>query len=192
MVYEHVAQDAMGPITIQSPTPEQIETATLDADRLDAFVRDHHDRLVRLARLVCRDPSEASDAVQSALLQAWKRRGDLRDHAALRAWLDRIVVREAIRQDRRRRSPLGRLFRGPTEIAVEPIDRPSSMTPAMTELRLAFETLPADQRAALTLHLHYGYTVAETAAILEAPVETVRSRLRLGRERLRLALGDER
>ena len=61
----------------------------------------------------------------------------------------------------------------------------------MTELRIAYESLPADQRAAVALHLHYGYSVAETADIVGAPVETVRSRLRLGRERIRQALEDE-
>ena len=61
---------------------------------------------------------------------------------------------------------------------------------ALTELRLAYEMLPADQRAAIALHLHLGYSVAETADIVGAPVETVRSRLRLGRERLRRQLED--
>ena len=63
---------------------------------------------------------------------------------------------------------------------------------ASTDLKAAFEALPVDQRAALVLHLHLGYSVAETATIVGAPIETVRSRLRLGRERLRAALGDPR
>jgi RNA polymerase sigma-70 factor (ECF subfamily) len=176
--------------TVQTPTPQRAE-ATLDELGLDAFVRAHHERLVRLARLVCRDPSEASDAVQAGLERAWRRRRDLRDPAALRAWLDRIVVREAIRLDRRRRLPWARLFGGPTEIAVDLPDARAAQDPVMTELREAFESLPVDQRAAIALHLHYGYSVAETAAIVDAPVETVRSRLRLGRERLRTALGEE-
>ena len=73
---------------------------TLDEATLDAFVRTHHARLTGLARLVCRDSTDAGDAVQSAFEQAWRHRGSLREPDALRAWLDRIVVREAIRQDR--------------------------------------------------------------------------------------------
>jgi RNA polymerase sigma-70 factor (ECF subfamily) len=175
--------------TARSQASERADAA-LDAVTLDAFVRAHHDRLVRLARLVCRDPVEAGDAVQTAFEQAWRHRRDLREPAALQAWLDRIVVREAIRLDRRRRSPLGRLFGRPVQITIEPHDRHAEHVPAMTELRVAFEDLPADQRVALALHLHYGYSVAETAAIVSAPVETVRSRLRLGRERLRHAIGE--
>ena len=162
----------------------------LDAATLDAFVRDHHRRLTGLARLVCLDPNEAADAVQMAFEQAWRRRATLQDPAALRPWLDRIVVREAIRQDRRRRSPLARFFGGPREIPVEMVDRHAGQAVARTELRLAYEGLPADQRAAIALHLHLGYSIAETATIVGAPAETVRSRVRLGRERLRRGLED--
>jgi RNA polymerase sigma-70 factor (ECF subfamily) len=162
----------------------------LDEVTLDAFVRAHHERLVRLARLVCRDPGEANDAVQAAFEQAWRRRRGLRDAASLRSWMDRIVVREAIRLDRRRRSRVFRLF-GMPEVR-EIVDRQPGPSATATDLRASFEALPAEQRAALVLHLYYGYSVAETAAIVVAPVETVRSRLRLGRERLRTSLEDER
>jgi RNA polymerase sigma-70 factor (ECF subfamily) len=170
-------------------TATEGETA-LDALTLDAFVRDHYDRLVRLARLVSLDPNEAGDAVQAGLEQAWRRRGSLRDPVALKAWLDRIVVREAIRIDRRRRSPLARFFGGPREIPADLVDAHAGQASAMTELRIAYDALPALQRAVIALHLHYGYSVAETADIVGAPVETVRSRLRTGRERLRRALED--
>lgn len=50
----------------------------------------------------------------------------------------------------------------------------------------------AAQRAAIVLHLYLGYSVQETADLLDVPVETVRSRLRLARARLRGALTDRR
>ena len=167
-------------------------SSALDAAGLDAFVREHHGRLVGLARLVCLDSNEAGDAVQAALEQAWRHRHGLRDGHALRAWLDRIVVREAIRQDRRRRSPLARFFGGPREIPVGTVDHRASAPHASFALRLAFEGLPANQRAAVALHLHYGYSLAETARLVDAPIETVRSRIRAGRDLLRNALEDER
>src|SRR5262245_54514849 len=111
----------------------------LDEATLDAFVRAHHERLTALARLVCRDASEAGDAVQSAFEQAWRRRASLRDPDALRSWLDRIVVREAIRQDRRHRSPLGRLFAEPREIPSDAIDPRPGHNVAMADLRTAYE-----------------------------------------------------
>ena len=81
------------------------------------FVAEHYDRLLRLALLVCRDGPDAADAVQAALEQAWRHRDAVRDPSRTRSWLDRIVVREAIHIDRRRRSLL-RLFAPPREISV--------------------------------------------------------------------------
>lgn len=163
----------------------------LDDVALDAFVRAHYDRLTGLARLVCIDPGEAGDAVQAAFEQAWRRRATLQDLTALRSWLDRIVVREAIRQDRRRRSPLARFFGGPREIPMSIADPHAQQHEWMPALRIAYEQLPVEQRTAIALHLHFGYTAAETADLVGAPLETVRSRIRTGRQRLRRLLEDQ-
>ena len=68
---------------------------------LEAFVETHYPRLVRLAGLVCDDASLAQDAVQAGLERAWRKRSTLAEPDRLSAWLDRIVVREAIRANRR-------------------------------------------------------------------------------------------
>jgi RNA polymerase sigma-70 factor (ECF subfamily) len=166
--------------------------SVFDAE-LAVFVRDHYPRLIRLAGLICRESPDAADAVQNGLEHAWRRRASLRDRAALRSWLDRTVVREAIRLQRPRRISLIRPFEGPREIDVS-VDVPDRQArhEADAELRIAFESLGVDQRAALVLHLYAGYSVEETAAIVGAPIETVRARLRRGRERLRTLLGDAR
>ncbi len=156
------------------------------------FVDAHYERLLRLARLVSRNTSDAADAVQIALEQAWKSRDALRDPARLRPWLDRIVVREAIRIDRRHRGFLG-LIRPITEISIdEPPDARADVAPDWTAFRVAFDRLPADQRAVIALHLHAGYSIAETAQIVGAKEETVRSRIRLAKDRLRHDLEEPR
>jgi RNA polymerase sigma-70 factor (ECF subfamily) len=161
---------------------------------IEAFVTAHYARLTRLAWLVCRDEAEAADAVQAALERAWRKRRELRDPELLRRWLDTIVTREALRGGRRR--SMWRLrTRPPTPAAedgVEPVDREASFAPVWTELRAAFDRLPAEQRAVVALHLYAGHPIADTAAIVQAPVETVRSRLRLAKERLRRELEDDR
>jgi RNA polymerase sigma-70 factor (ECF subfamily) len=141
--------------------------------------------------LVGHEPLDASDAVQNALERAWRRRSALRDPAALRAWLDRTVVREAIRLNRPHRLSPIHLFGRPRELdlSVE-MDDPRARYETDTQLRIAFDSLGVDQRVVLVLHLYAGYTVEETAAIVGAPVETVRARLRRGRARLRTLLGD--
>ena len=160
---------------------------------ISAFVVQHYDRLLRLARLVCRDASDAADAVQLGLEQAWRARSSLRDDARLQPWLDRIVMREAIRVSKRRRSLLGRIFMPEPDVAwIEPADLRASEPETFVALRAAFRQLSPEQRAVVALHLHLGYSVAETADIVGAPEETVRSRLRLARQRLRSELEDAR
>jgi RNA polymerase sigma-70 factor (ECF subfamily) len=158
-------------------------------DAIAAFVAEHYDRLLRLARLICRDASDAADAVQIGLEQAWRRRSALRDMDRVGPWLDRIVAREAVRVSRRRQSWLSRLFAPRPDVTwVEPVDRRASEPSAFVALQAAFAELSPDQRAVVALHLHLGYSISETAVLVGAPDETVRSRLRLAKQRLRREL----
>ena len=159
---------------------------------LEAFVEAHYPRLVRLAGLVCDDAALAQDAVQAGLERAWRKRSTLAEPDRLSAWLDRIVVREALRANRSRRSWLSRLLAPPREMEFDIVDLHPSSGPRdeWLDVRAAFGRLSAEQRVVVALHLYRGYSVAETADIVGAPVETVRSRLRLARERLRSALGE--
>lgn len=154
-----------------------VDQAAID---LEAFVGEHYGRLLRLAGLIARSVSDAEDAVQAGLERAWRKRSSLTDESRMRPWLDRIVVREAIRAGSRRPNE-GEL---PAD-AVGP-----GRADEWTALRIAFSQLSAPQRAALVLHLYAGYPVTTTAELLGTPVETIRSRLRLGRERLRQLLSE--
>ncbi len=170
----------------------EVERLSSDAV-IAAFVADHYDRLVRLARLVCRDAGDAADAVQVGLEQAWRGRASLHDESRLRPWLDRIVMREAIRISRRRQSWLSRVLTPRSDVTpIEPPDKGASEPSTFTALRAAFARLSPEQRAVVALHLHAGYSVAETAAIVGSPNETVRSRLRSARELLRSELEESR
>jgi RNA polymerase sigma-70 factor (ECF subfamily) len=177
------------PLTNVEERPLQRELADLVAAQ--------YGRLIRLAGLICDRTSDGEDAVQAALEQAWRRRATLRDADRLSSWLDRIVVREAIRLNRRRRGFLSRFFppahvrelstgpdeREPAAHSLEPVSRAA--------IRIAYDALPAAQRAVVALHLYAGYSVAETAGLLHIPLETARSRLRLARARLREGLSED-
>ena len=158
------------------------------------FIAAHYPRLIRLAGLICRDVIDSEDAVQTGLERAWRRRSSLQDPAKVAAWFDRIVVREAIRLGRDRRSIARRVFSQADDIEL-PIasagDELGSSATTRSALRHAFEALPAPQRAVVALHLYLGYSVPETAAIVGAPLETVRSRLRLARDQLRFQLAED-
>ena len=149
----------------------------------------HYDRLVRLAALVCHANVSVEDAVQSAMEQAWRRRHTLRDAVRMRPWLDQIVVREAIRLNRR---PWWSRFQAHPNAPLPPApDQRGGVDPTWIALANAFRALPAEQRAVVALHLYEGYSVEETAWLMEAGLETTRSRLRLARGRLRRELGED-
>jgi len=159
-----------------------VELATLDA-----FVRAHYRRLVGLAGLITRDVDQAQDAVQAALERAWRKRRAVREPASLRPWLDRIVVREAIRQTRG--GPFATLLRRHSADWVDlAADMPEPAEVAM--LREALGRLSPDHRAVIALHLHAGYSVDETARLLRVPFDTVRSRLRAARAQLRREMAE--
>ena len=157
--------------------------------QLVGFFEVHYDRLVRLAALICHSTALVEDAVQAAMEQAWRRRHTLEDPDRLRPWLDQIVVREAIRLNRR---PWWSRFSQPiTSATAEEPDRRASVDPSWIALSVAFRELPAEQRAVVALHLYEGYPVDETAMLMGASVETTRSRLRLARLRLRRELSED-
>lgn len=191
--FEHlvrsVERDALPLERVDSQVRGRESNSDLLPDLSD-FVTAHYARLIRLAGLITRNTDDAEDAVQAALERAWKRRSDLRDQQLLKQWIDRIVVREASRISGSRVRRLARLVTGTAdeEVALDLPD-PKAPPPAeLAEMNAAFRRLSNDQRAVVSLHLYAGYSVAETAEMVGAPIETVRSRLRLARLRLRSEL----
>ena len=156
---------------------------------LAAFATEHYDRLLGLAWLICRHRADAADAVQRGLEQAWRQRATLRDESRLKPWVDRVVVREAIRLGRR--PWMRRVLSLDSQVGwVDPAGRGGADPEDWMSFRAAFARLSADQRAVVALHHNAGYSVYETAAIVGAPIETVRTRLRRAKDRLRIELGE--
>jgi RNA polymerase sigma-70 factor (ECF subfamily) len=128
-----------------------------------------------------RDPDEAADALQDALISAYRAAGSFRGESAVTTWLHRIVVNACLDRLRRRSarptSPIGEL---------DPPGRTDE--PAAAELRIdvarALAELPEGQRLALVLVDMQGMPVAEAAQILGVPEGTVKSRCARGRAAL--------
>jgi RNA polymerase sigma-70 factor, ECF subfamily len=156
--------------------------------QLADFFAAHYERLVGLAGLVCHSMASVEDAVQSAMEQAWRRRHTLRDPELLKPWLDQIVVREAIRSNRR--PWWSRMHPDDEGVLERTADKRAAVNATWLVLADAFRRLPSEQRVAVALHLYAGYSVEETAELTGARLETIRSRLRLARRRLRRELGE--
>jgi RNA polymerase sigma-70 factor (ECF subfamily) len=157
-----------------------------DHDAFAELVRASSDRLYGVATLILRDGDRAQDAVQEALVAAWRDVRALRHPDAWDAWLYRLVVRACYRvadADRRRRIVELRLIQGPGDSA-----DPSEALADRDRVSRALATLPLDQRAVLVIHFHLGLPIAQAAAVLEIPVGTCKSRLARGLDSLRTTL----
>ena len=152
------------------------------------FLR-HKDRLWAVALRTVRDPEEAADALQEAMVSAFRRAADFRGDSAVTTWLHRIVVNAAV--DRlRRRSGQTVNWSGAEDaldaLTASAVGSASSMD--STEVRIdvdaALRQLPDQQRLALVLVDMLGYSVAEAGEILGVSVGTIKSRCARGRARL--------
>jgi RNA polymerase sigma-70 factor (ECF subfamily) len=137
------------------------------------------------ARIVTRSEADASDAVQEALLSAWKGLGGLREPEAFRAWFRRHVVRAALRAASRR----GRVVE--LDLAISAPEGELDRALERRTLGRAFNRLDARDRVLLTLHHFWDLPIAETAAHLGIPEGTVKSRVHYAMDRLRAAYAAE-
>jgi RNA polymerase sigma-70 factor (ECF subfamily) len=130
------------------------------------------------------NPEDAADAVQNALLSAYRGAASYRGDAAVTTWLHRIVVNACLDLVRRRQvrasDPL------PEDDAHAPAAPGDAMAARETAIvvQQALLTLPVEQRAALVLVDVQGYSVEDAAAVLGCAVGTVKSRCSRGRARL--------
>ncbi|MGG8408154.1 RNA polymerase sigma factor SigM [Streptomyces sp. 12297] len=160
-----------------------------DPDAFGELVRRHRDRLWAVALRTLSDREEAADAVQDALVSAYRAAHTFRGQSAVTTWLHRITVNACLDRARkaatRRTSPLDDTDR--LERLLEPhesAEAPAERQDLHRELLAALSTLPAEQRAALVLVDMQGYPVAEAARILDVPTGTIKSRCARGRARL--------
>ena len=161
-----------------------------DPDAFGQLVLLHRDRLWAVAlRTLGGEREEAADALQDALLSAYRAAATYRGEARVTTWLHRVVVNACLDRVRRRKA------RPTVALAARDGDDPADPRDVLTERETSLEVeaalaaLPADQRAAILLVDVHGLPVEEAAVVLGVPGGTVKSRCSRGRARLALSLG---
>jgi RNA polymerase sigma-70 factor (ECF subfamily) len=159
-----------------------------DRDAFTTLVERHRDRMWRVALRTLGDPDDAADAVQDALLSAYRSAGGFRGDAAVSTWLHRIVVNACLDLARRRAS------RPSTALADEQHEQAgpawSEASDTSAAVLGALRQLPIEQAAAVVVVDVEGFSVREAAQILDSPEGTVKSRCARGRARLAELLSD--
>jgi RNA polymerase sigma-70 factor (ECF subfamily) len=154
--------------------------------------------LLGLVQSMLRDQDEAEEVVLEVFATAWDRVGTLGDeHDALLPWLLRIARNRAIDRLRRRRRWRLKLDRAKTlgEVSADRVG-PREVNEAAQPgwhvhetVHAALARLPADQREVVRLAYFEGLTHSEIARRLDLPMGTVKTRLRLAFDKLRVTLG---
>ena len=157
-----------------------------DREAFAVLVHQVSDVLFAVAFRILRDGGLAEDALQNALVLAWRRLPHLRDVDRFEAWIHRILVHACYDESQRSRS-------WTATVRVLPIDGPSTPDGSdavadRDELERAFRRVPVEQRAVFVLHHYLGLPLVEIAELLGIPPGTARSRLHYATRGLRIAL----
>jgi len=172
-----------------------------DSAAFEALMRRHNRMLFRIARAILRDDAEAEDALQEAYIQAYGSLASFRGDAQLSTWLARIVANEALQRLRKqsRRAEILPLQSTAAPEVEQVMDSDTDNTPHSSaeraEVRRLLESqidaLPEAYRTVFMLRAVEELSAEETAAILDIPAATVRSRLFRARGMLREALAQK-
>ncbi|HEX5012896.1 MAG TPA: RNA polymerase sigma factor [Candidatus Limnocylindrales bacterium] len=157
-----------------------------DREAFAVLVHQVSDSLFAVAFRILRDASLAEDALQNALVLAWRQLPRLRDADRFEAWIHRILVHACYDESQRTRHWTANVRALPDEGPATP-DGTSTVIDR-DELERAFRRLSMEQRAVFVLHHYLGLPLVEVAELLEIPAGTARSRLHYAIAGLRDAL----
>jgi len=157
-----------------------------DREAFASLVHATSDRLYAIATRILRDGDLAEDALQGALVTAWRQLPTLRDPARFEAWVRRLLVHSCYAEARRRKS-------WAANVRVLPVDGPVGPDGLLSvverdALDRAFRRVSIEQRAVFVLHHHVGLSLVEIAETLGVPAGTARSRLHYATRMLRAAI----
>ena len=150
----------------------------MDEREFERRARACEKKLFHVCCAILPDAADREDAIQEALIKAWRKRSTLRDESLFETWLVRIVINEC-------KAVLRRQKRRETEELTERIPAPE---PPDRTLHDALFSLDEKLRLPLTLRYIEGYSMEETAKLTGVPSGTLKHRLQRAKAALREAL----
>lgn len=167
-----------------------------DAEAFGCLVSRHERAMLAAARAYFASQTDAEDAVQDALVKAFRTLGQLRDDRKFAGWLMRITINTCIDILRTRTDKLSLADFASTVLLVPRVGQPQ-LTPAslasrserLDLLHAAIGTLPEDQRLVVMLRYGQDMSYEEMAEYLGVPASTVQGRLHRAKRALRKLLG---
>ncbi|MTW14134.1 RNA polymerase sigma factor [Pseudoduganella eburnea] len=165
-----------------------------DLAAFEQLMRRHNRALYRTARSIVKDDAEAEDVLQEAYILAFRGMENFRGESSLSTWLTRIVINEAIARSRKK-IRMADIIQLDGEAAMDEHNEQPEQALLRREARRLIEQkidgLPDAFRTVFVLRALEEMSVEETAACLDIPEATVRTRYFRARGLLREALSRE-
>ena len=153
-----------------------------DTEAFNGLVRQWEKPIYNFILRMIGDRDEAMDLSQDCFMKAYRELATLKDRARFSSWLYRIAHNTCLSRIRQNQ--------GKTWVELDPDIGPPHVSPEnRMAVHKALQDLPGDQREVVVLKVFHGLKFEEIAAIQDAPVSTVKSRLYMGFEKLRSILG---
>ena len=157
-----------------------------DRRAFERLFRAYHSRVIRFLYRITRSAETAEEVFNDVMVVVWEKAADFRGHSRVSTWILGIAYRKGLKAAARaRRLRSQRPF---SELELTTLQEPRSMTDRR-ELRdwlgKALDSLPDQQRIVIELAYVLGHSCAEITAIVDCPVNTVKTRMFHARKRLR-------
>lgn len=152
-------------------------------EKLGEIILASQESMYHVAKTLLRSDADCADAIGEAIVKAFSRLDSLRSDKYAKTWLTRIVINECY-------SHLRRQSRVVSLEDYSPLDIPADSR-SYSDLYDALSRLPAQTRLCVTLHYLEGYSLRETAKIMETTEAAVKSRLARARQVLKAELSSE-
>ncbi|MBX3014946.1 MAG: sigma-70 family RNA polymerase sigma factor [Caldilineaceae bacterium] len=163
-----------------------------DVEAFETLYERHAPVIYNLILRIVREPRTAEELVQESFWQVWQKAGDFRGTGAGAAWLYRIARNRALDRLRQHSARPQTLTWEPEEQAplmdryaqVPSVETTVEQRWQQQQVRQSLAAIPEEQRVILELAYFEGMTQSEIAEHLALPIGTIKSRIRLGVEKL--------
>jgi RNA polymerase sigma-70 factor, ECF subfamily len=189
------------------PSPALVQRAQAgDRDALSALLQSQQTYVYSIAMSLMHNPADAADMTQEAFVRLLRSLGTYRAETKFTTWLYRLVTNICLDGLRRRGRPVDSLDEPASTQAGDDAQTPGErladsdrwtqpeeevqLRESADEVRAALASLPPAQRLALTLHYFQDQRYEDIADVMALPLNTVKSHIRRGKERLALVLSN--
>lgn len=148
-----------------------------NASSFEKLITSHQLIMYRIAKTILKQDEDCADAIQETILNAYRKIHTLREPSYFKSWLCRILMNECYNIANRRKHLIE------LDEWMEPLTTDRGYEEI--EINQMLQTLPPEQGQLLKLFHIEDISVRDLAAIFEAPENTIKTRLRRAREKLR-------